>query len=102
MCKKRLNPGGIVILEMSENDYSLSEITKIVESNDAKILNLCVTSHKDSTLMDVTFKLNVMDIVPVIQTFQRYNYKVKATFGQRDDLDELRDHYDALMNYLNI
>jgi acetoin utilization protein AcuB len=97
-----LNPGGIIILEMTENNYSLREITQIVESNDAKILNMCVTSHEDSILMDVTIKLNVMDIVPVIQTFQRYNYSIKATFGERDDLNELRDRYDSLMNYLNI
>jgi CBS domain-containing protein len=97
-----LNPGGIIVLQMSESDYSMSRISQIVESNDAKILNMCLTAYEDSTLVDVTLKLNVFDIVPVIQTFQRYNYSIKATFGERDDLDELRDRYDSLMNYLNV
>lgn len=97
-----LNPGGILILEMSENDYSLAEIAQIVESNDAKILNMCVTSRRDSTLVDITMKLNVVDIVPVVQTLQRFNYTIRATFGERDDLDDLRERYDALMNFLNI
>jgi CBS domain-containing protein len=97
-----LNPGGILILEMTASNYSLVEIAQIVESNDAKILNMCVTSRPDSTLIDVTLKLNVMDLVPVTQTFQRFNYNIRATFGERNDLDDLRERYDALMNFLNI
>jgi len=97
-----LAPGGIIILEMAENDYSMTEISQIVESNDARILHLCVTSRKDSTLIDVSIKLNILDIVPVIQTFHRYKYTIKATFGERDDMDDLKDRFDALMNYLNI
>jgi len=97
-----LNPGGILILEMAETNYSLAEIAQIVESNDAKILTMCVTSKPDSTLIDVTLKLNVVDLVPVIQTLERFNYTIRATFGERDDLDDLRERYDSLMNFLNI
>lgn len=96
------NPGVIIMLEMAENNFSLAAIAQIVESNDARILNMFVTPHEDSTMIDVTLKLNVQDIVPVIQTFQRFNYSIKATFGERNDLDDLQDRYDALMNYLNI
>ncbi len=97
-----LNPGGIIVLEMTENDYFMGEIAHIIESNDARILALCVSSREDSTLIEVDIKVNVTDIVPILQTFQRYNYNVKATFGERDDLDDLRERYDSLMNYLNI
>lgn len=97
-----LNPGGIIVLEMSENDYFMGEIAHIIESNDARILNMCLRSREDSTLIEVDIKVNITDIVPILQTFQRYNYNVKATFGERDDLDDLRERYDSLMNYLNI
>ena len=96
------NPGGIIILEMSDNNYSMSEISQIIESNDARILSAFVTSRPDSTLIDVTIKINKVDIIPVLQTFNRYNYTVKATFAEKDDLDDLKERYDALMNYLNI
>jgi CBS domain-containing protein len=102
MHSSMMNPGGIIVLQMSENNVSMSEISRIVESNDAKILNMCLNSYDDSTMVDITLKLNVIDIVPVIQTLQRYNYNIKAIFGERDDMDDLRDRYDALMNYLNI
>jgi len=97
-----LNPGGIIVLEITGNNYSLSEIAGIVESNDAKILNMCINTHEDSTLAEVTLKLNITDVVPVIQTFERYNYAIKAIYGERDDLDDLRERYDAFMRYLNI
>jgi hypothetical protein len=97
-----LNPGGIIILEVSENDYSMAEISRIVESNDARIIGAFFTTRNDSTLIDLTLKINNIDLNPVIQTFERYNYTIKATFAEKDDLDDLRERYDSLMNYLNI
>jgi acetoin utilization protein AcuB len=52
------NPGGIIILEINDKDYLLTEIAQIVESNDAKILGMNVTTFPDSTRMEVTLKLN--------------------------------------------
>ncbi len=96
------NPGGIIVLEMSINDYSLSEIAQIIESNDAKVLSLMVTSHKDSTKLELTLKINKIDISSIIQTFNRYNYLIKASYSEKDDIDDLKDRFDSFMKYLNI
>ena len=96
------DPGGILVLEMSSNDYSLSEIARIVESNDAKILSLFLSSAPDTTKIEVTLKINRVDLSAVVQTFLRYNYLIKATFSEPDDNDDLRERFDSLMNYLNI
>jgi acetoin utilization protein AcuB len=97
------HPGGIIVLEINDKDYSLTEIAQIVESNDAKILSLYITSFPDSTRLEVTIKINRIDIGPVLQTFFRFNYLVKASWSQEDAYTEgLQDRFDALMNYLNI
>ena len=96
------NLGGIIVLEINPNDYSLSEIAQIVESNDTKILSLFITSHSNSTQMDVTIKLNRMDISPVLQTFKRYNYNVKTILVEQEIIEDLQDRYDSLMKYLSI
>ncbi len=96
------NPGGVIVLEMSQNDYSLTEISNIIESNNAKILSCFLGNHSDSTLIEVIIKISTTDIEPILQTFERYNYNVKATFGQEKDNNDLKEHYDSLMNYLNI
>jgi acetoin utilization protein AcuB len=97
-----LNPGGMIVLEVAENNYSMAEISQIIESNDARIIGAFFTTRPDSTLIDITLKINDIDLNPVIQTFQRYNYTIKATFAEKDDLDDLKERYDALMNYLSI
>lgn len=96
------NPGGIIILEMNIHDYSLGEIAQIVESNNRKILNSFVNTFSDSTKIEVTIKLNTIDVEAVVQTFMRYNYQVKAIYTESDYNENLSDRYDSLMNYLNI
>ena len=96
------NPGGILVLELNANDFSMVEISKIVEENDAKILSLYVNSPADSTRIELTIKLNRIDIQPVIQSFLRYNYTIKASFFESDYFDTLRERYDLLMTYLNV
>jgi acetoin utilization protein AcuB len=96
------NPGGIVMLEINERDYQLTEIAQIVESNDARILSMFITSFPDSTRLEVTLKLNKLDIGPVLQTFSRFNYTIKASFSEDTYYQGLQERYDSLMNYLNI
>ena len=95
-------PGAIIVLEMTQNNYSLSEIAQIIESNDAKILSMYVTARIDSTIMDVILKINKQDLSSIMSTFNRYNYTVKASYGEEDDPEDLKDRYDSLMNYLNV
>ena len=71
------HPGGILVLEVNQNDYSLTEISQIVESNDAKILSLYLSSSESTTLMDITLKINRTDLSSVIRTFERYEYNKK-------------------------
>jgi len=96
------NPGGIVVLELAVTDYSMVAISKIVEDNDAKILSFYVSSPADSTRLELTLKLNRIDIQPIIQSFLRYDYAIKASFFESDYFENLRERYDLLMTYLNV
>jgi len=96
------NPGGILVLELNANDFSMDEVANIVEDNDAKILSFYVTSPEDSTRLELTMKLNRIDIQPIIQSFMRYDYTIKASFFESDYFDNLRERYDLLMTYLNV
>jgi len=96
-------PGGIIVLELNINDYSLSEISQIIEENDVKILSLYISTHKNSTKLDLTLKLNTTNLSAVIQAFERYDYNIKASFIDDDKLETMYlDRYDSFMNYLNV
>jgi predicted transcriptional regulator len=96
-------PGGIIVLELNTNDYSLTQIARIVEDNDAKILSSYITSPADSMKMEVTLKINRVDLTFIIQSFLRYDYTIKASFqsSSRNE-DILRNNYDQFMMYLNV
>ena len=96
------NPGGIIVLEINDKDYLLTEIVQIIESNDAKVLSMYITSHPDSTKLEVTLKINKIDVGPILQTFNRYDYVISASFTEDTYTENLQDRYDSLMNYLNI
>ncbi len=95
--------GGIIVLEMNVHDYSLTEITQIVEGNDIKILSLYISNHKDSTKIDLTLKLNNTNLTGVIQSFERYNYSIKASFLEDEKTELLyKERFDSFMNYLDM
>ncbi len=97
------NPGGIIVLEINANDYSLTQISQIVESNDAKILSMYIISSPDSMKMDLTLKINRIDLTSIIQTFVRFEYMVKAQFMEDDEMENLySNRYEQFMLYLNI
>lgn len=95
-------PGGIIVLEISNKNNSLAHMAQIVESDNAQILSSYVRSFPDSTRLEVTLKINKVDISTIIASFMRYEYVVKATFNHADDNDSSKDRYDSLMNYLNL
>ncbi|MGQ9621654.1 MAG: CBS domain-containing protein [Bacteroidales bacterium] len=96
-------PGGIIVLEMLERDYSLAQIAQIAESNNLKILSMFITSPPDSTRLEVTVKLNSNDLTSVIRTFERYGYDIKKWVSTNDVLDRFySERLDMLIKYMNI
>lgn len=96
-------PGGIIVLELHQNDYSLNQISQIVEGNNAKILSMYLSSPSDSMKMELTMKINQNDLTSIIQTFERYDYTIKASFMEDEDMDSFyANRYESFMRYLNI
>lgn len=97
-----LEQGSIIVLEMSITDYSLARISQIIESENAKILSVFITSQPSSQKTEVTLKINLIDLGRVIRALERYDYFVKASYQRDSYHDDLKDRYDELMNYLNL
>ena len=95
-------PGGVIVLEMEQRSFSFSEISKLVETNDAQITQLNTYWDNNNGAFFVTLKINKFEISDIVATFQRYEYQVKYYFGEELYENELRSNYDHLMNYLNI
>jgi len=95
-------PGGIIELEMIQHDYSLSEISQIVESNNGRILSLYVASSDDDARLRVTLKINLTDLTSILETLNRYNYTVVSSHMNNEDLDDFyQERFDTFLKYLN-
>ena len=95
-------PGAVIVLEMEQRGFSFSEISKLVETNDAQITQLNTYWDNSTDTFFVTLKINKFEISDIIATFQRYEYQIKYYFGEELYENELRTNYDHLMNYLKI
>jgi acetoin utilization protein AcuB len=94
--------GAILVLSMSPQDYSLSEISRIIEYNDCKILNVFVNSNPDNpSSILVSIKLNKQAVSAVVHTLERYRYTVYGVFMNEDQAGEMATRYDWLIRYLN-
>jgi acetoin utilization protein AcuB len=95
-------PGSILVLEVSERNYSLAEIARLAEYEQATILSSNVTSQPNSILMEITLKFNTREVGRLVATYERFNYTVKASFQESDYMEDYQDRYDSLMSYLSI
>ncbi|MDD4109006.1 MAG: CBS domain-containing protein [Prolixibacteraceae bacterium] len=95
--------GGIIVLEVNVLDYSMTQISQIVESNDTKILSSFLNRIPGTNSLEIVLKLDKEDLSPVIQTFMRYDYNVKGVYLDHSMLNDLyQDRYQQFMKYMNI
>lgn len=97
------HPGGVIVLNMQANDYSLSQISQIIESDGVKVLNASVqTVQDDHSKVRIVLKLNKDNITRVIAAFERYKYNIEAIFSDSDASKMGKDRVDNLLKYLDI
>lgn len=95
-------PGAFIVVEKEMHQYSLSDISKLVESNDAQVTQLNTFSNEQTGMILITIRVNKPEISDIIATFQRYDYKICFVAGEEQYTNELRSNYDHLMHYLKI
>ncbi len=95
--------GGVLVVEMNVSDYSVSQISQIVESNDVKILSFFIDRKPGANVLDVILKLDSEELSGVVQSLMRYDYNVKAIYQDRSMLNDLyKDRFDQFMKFMNI
>src|SRR5690606_31469819 len=94
-------PGAIMIVEVSQKQFSISEIAKIAESNNARIIGLVVTGYQGEKIQ-IALKLIAENLASVGETFERFNYTVLFKFFNDEKEDLMKDRLDMLMKYLDI
>lgn len=96
-------PGAIIMLQMPSRSYTLTEISRLVEMNDAKILHVYIhKSAPDDDHIDVSIKVNITQVKNILTTFDRYQYQITGVFQAEKTDDDIDHRYKLLMHYLKI
>ena len=93
--------GGILIVEKGVNDYSFSEISQIVESNDGKLLGAFI-SKMVNDVVQITLKIGNTGLNDIMQTFRRYSYNVVSGHEEDSYIESLKERSDYLNKYLDM
>ncbi|MEC5167444.1 putative transcriptional regulator [Flavobacterium sp. PL11] len=93
--------GAIIIVKKAILDYSMSQITQIVESNNGKILGIFI-SEADMSSVEVTLKISLGAVNEIIQTFRRYDYEIISEHQEDNYINNLKERSEYLDKYLNI
>lgn len=94
-------PGGILVVEKGFTDYSFSEITQIVESNEGKLLGAFI-SRIENEVAWITMKINSSGMNGIIQGFRRYGYNIISHHQEDAFKETLKERSEYLNRFLNI
>ncbi len=97
-----MSGGALLVLEMEPHQYSISELSKLVETNDAHITQLNSAMNDQSGHLLVTIRINKREVSDIVATLQRYEYHVVFYSGEEHYENEMRRNYDHLMNFLTM
>jgi predicted transcriptional regulator len=93
--------GGILIVEKGLQDYSMSEITQIIEANNGKVLGAFL-SKIERDVVQITVKIANASLNEVIQSFRRYSYNIISETEGDVFIENLKERSDYLNKYLNM
>lgn len=96
-------PGGILVLSMDLIDYSLAEISRYVEENNAKVISsTMVEDTLDPGKIKLTLKINQLDLSRIVATLERFGYRVIGRYQEATRDDDSKERLDMLMKYLSM
>lgn len=97
------NEHSLIILDVSVKDYTLTEIARLVEDNNARITRLEVLPAKDGLSLLVSLKMDVSDLSAILRSFERFNYNVVYYFMKEGEMNDTHDdRLKELLHYLDM
>lgn len=97
------SPGSIIEFSLKQIDYSLAEITRLVEAENAKVIGCFLSNDpNDSSLVRVTLKFDKKNVSHIVATLKRFNYQIVRIIQEENLISYEKERLDALMKYLSI
>lgn len=96
-------PGSILVLSMNFVDYSLAEVSRLIEENHGKVLSCMVKDDPESPgKIRVTLKIDQLDLSRIIATLERFGYKILARYQETKSIGTEKERIDMLLRFLDV
>ena len=97
------SPGAIIVVSMQQIDYSMTEISRIIESEYGKILSSFIENNpEDASKLLITIKLNVENANNIISALERFGFTISSIYAKDAEDNTEQERLDTLMKYLKI
>ncbi len=93
--------GIILVVAYPTSNFSMAELTQILESNGGKINGLFV-SQQNNEITEITVKVSSETIAISLEALRRYGYVIHSIHEKDSTLEQLKEHSEYLDKYLNI
>ncbi|MEO9885778.1 MAG: CBS domain-containing protein [Balneola sp.] len=95
--------GSVITIELEQMDYTLSDIVRIIETENAKILGVAVQQPNDELdSIRVSVKLNLEDSSVVSAALRRFGYVIVSEERSESMENNFSERADELIRYLDI
>ena len=93
--------GSILVIELNNNQYSLSEISHIIEAEQGMVISSIISRPSESKIV-LTLKVNKLDVTRIVAALRRYEYDVTGSYSEEEVVDNFKERYDAFMRFLDV
>ncbi|GHT34153.1 MAG: hypothetical protein LBN27_09795 [Prevotellaceae bacterium] len=94
--------GGEVVLKVGSHDFVLSEIARIIESENARVISLSTNFQSDGSAL-VTLKINTENLNTILKSLERYGYDIFSyVMHNAAEYDDTDRRFSEFLRYLEV
>jgi hypothetical protein len=91
--------GALLVVQINNRSYSMTDICKIVESNNAKIYGCYISAFIEDEVQ-ISLKISSENLSSIDETFERYGYTIVQKFYDDEKEELLKDRFGFFQKYM--
>ncbi len=96
-------PGAIILLECDSIFYAASEVIRIAEMHNTRVVALFTHYDNATKTIKITLKVTLQEIRDITGAYERFGYQVTGVFMNKDlDNDVYADRYESLLRIFDL
>ena len=92
--------GTVIVVSVAKEAYSISQLTQVVEANNARVLGVMQTADNGSRI-EITLKVVTESMSALLIELRRYDYSIESAIYEDLFAQQLKERSDYFEKFLN-